>query len=106
MNIWVFLYRFAWSVLAAVILAGLVAAFYPKVRQFHELQDRHSEMEEEVRLKEELVKHLRDKQERLLNDPRFVEKIAREELGLARPGETVFKFSDDPSTNPAPGGRP
>jgi cell division protein FtsB len=105
MNIWVFLYRFAWSVLAVVVFAALVAAFYPKIRHFNELQDRHGEMEEEVRLKEELIKHLRDKQERLLNDPRFVEKIAREELGLARPGETVFKFSDDPSTNPTPGGR-
>jgi cell division protein FtsB len=106
MNIWVFLYRFAWSVLGLLLLFGLAAAFYPKVRQYHELQARHEKMEEEVRLEEELVKHLRDKQERLLSDPRFVEKIAREELGLAKPGETVFKFSDDPATtNRSSGGQ-
>lgn len=30
----------------------------------------------------------------LKNDPRYLEKIAREDLGLARPGETIFVFPD------------
>jgi cell division protein FtsB len=30
--------------------------------------------------------------ERLRNDPAFVEKLAREDLGLVREGETVLKF--------------
>lgn len=30
----------------------------------------------------------------LKNDPRTLEKIAREDLGLARPGETIFVFPD------------
>ena len=38
---------------------------------------------------------LRLKQERLQEDPRFVEKIARENLGYAKPGETIFRFVDD-----------
>jgi cell division protein FtsB len=99
MNIWVFLYRFAWTVLAILVVAALAAAIYPKVRQYRELQSREVKMREDVRLEEELEQHLREKRERLLNDPRFVEKIAREELGLAKPGETVFKFTDDPQTN-------
>jgi cell division protein FtsB len=33
--------------------------------------------------------------ERLRNDPGYIEKLAREELGYVRPGETVLKF---PST--------
>ena len=33
---------------------------------------------------------------RLLNDLEYIEKIAREELGLARPGEVVFEFTDEP----------
>ena len=33
---------------------------------------------------------------RLLNDLEYIEKIAREELGLARPGEMVFEFTNDP----------
>jgi cell division protein FtsB len=30
--------------------------------------------------------------ERLRDDPAYVEKLAREELGLAREGETILKF--------------
>lgn len=33
---------------------------------------------------------------RLRNDLEYIEKIAREELGLARPGEVVFEFADEP----------
>ena len=33
---------------------------------------------------------------RLLNDLEYIEKIAREELRLVRPGEVVFEFADDP----------
>ena len=100
MNIWVLIYRFAWTVLAALLLLLLVAAFYPRVRQYHELQQQQAKMEEDLRLEEEMLKHLKMKQDRLLNDPRFVEKIAREDLGLTKPGETVFKFTED-----EPGGR-
>jgi cell division protein FtsB len=37
--------------------------------------------------------------DRLRSDPAEIEKIAREELGLARPGEKILKFP------PTPGGR-
>jgi cell division protein FtsB len=30
--------------------------------------------------------------DRLRNDPAYVEKLAREELGFVRPGETILKF--------------
>lgn len=40
---------------------------------------------------------LRDRVNRIRNDDLYLEKIAREELGLARPGETVYRFaSPDP----------
>ena len=38
---------------------------------------------------------LKLKQEKLQEDPRFIEKIAREDLGYAKPGETVFRFVDE-----------
>ncbi|MDR2935388.1 MAG: septum formation initiator family protein [Candidatus Adiutrix sp.] len=39
---------------------------------------------------------LRRKIERLLNDPGFVEDEARRKLGLIRPGETVYRLSEEP----------
>jgi cell division protein FtsB len=34
--------------------------------------------------------------EALRRDPRAIEKLAREQLGLARPGETVFLIREEP----------
>ena len=34
--------------------------------------------------------------ERLRNDPLFIEKLAREDLGYVRPGEEVLKFPSQP----------
>lgn len=99
MNIWVLIYRVAWTALIILGVVGLVAAFTPKVKQFRDLQRKESHLEEEIRFEEDLLQSLKTKQERLMNDPRFAERIAREELGLAKPGETVFKFMDDAPTN-------
>ena len=99
MNIWVFIYRLAWTVLVIVGLAALVAFFTPKVRQLRDMSRQEEKLQQENRLQEDMLQHLKKKQERLQTDPRFVEKIAREELGLAKPGETVFKFMDDAATN-------
>ncbi|OGV47029.1 MAG: hypothetical protein A2X46_07615 [Lentisphaerae bacterium GWF2_57_35] len=69
--------------------------FWPQIRQQQELQRKEAILEEDIRLEEEMIKHLKVQQERLRSDPRFVEKIAREELGYAKPDETIFKFVDD-----------
>ena len=33
---------------------------------------------------------------RLLEDPEFLERVARERLGYARPNELIFRFVDEP----------
>ena len=43
------------------------------------------------------VRSLRREVAALESDPRTIEKAARQELGLARPGEKVFVFSDGDS---------
>jgi cell division protein FtsB len=50
-------------------------------RQIDELQQENSRLAAEILA--------------LRQDPRAVERIAREELGLAKPGETVFVISDE-----------
>jgi cell division protein FtsB len=82
-------------VLAIVAVVMAVSMFYPQYQQYVELQRRQAALEEEYRLQEEKLKLLRSNQERMTTDPRFVEKIAREELGFAKEGETVVKFVDD-----------
>jgi cell division protein FtsB len=41
-------------------------------------------------------KALTDQVSSLKSDPKSIERIAREEMGLARPGEMIFKIPDSP----------
>ena len=42
----------------------------------------------------------------LRSDPKAVERIAREEMGLARPGEMIFKLPDEPQKSSSPAKKP
>lgn len=60
---------------------------------------------EEIRMQigslNEENKFLADQVNSLKSDPRAIEHIAREEMGLARPGEIIFKLPDtNPTQNP------
>jgi cell division protein FtsL len=44
---------------------------------------------------------LTDEVNSLQSDPRLIERIAREDMGLAKPGEYIFKMPDAPD-NPSP----
>jgi cell division protein FtsL len=97
MSVWVLIYRVSAGLVVAVGLIMLASVYYPKFKQIRDFNQKQIQLEEEIRRDEEVLRHLRLKQQKLLNDPRFVEKIAREELGMAKPGETVFRFVDDPT---------
>lgn len=71
-------------------------------RTHHEIKKVSADIErlnrENVQLQEE-VKELR-------SDPRKIEKIARDELGLARPGEVIIKIPQSQQLPPDPAARP
>jgi cell division protein FtsB len=101
MNFWVLIYRVGWIALGILLVIAVAIMFLPKVKEYQEDRRKEAVLQQDIQLEMEMVKHLQDQQQRLQSDPRFVEKIAREEYGLAKPGETVFKFVDEePSTNP------
>jgi cell division protein FtsB len=45
-------------------------------------------------------KSLTEQVNSLKADPKSIERIAREEMGLARPGEMIFKLPDTPKSAP------
>ena len=46
-------------------------------------------------------KSLADEVNALKTDPQSIERIAREEMGLAKPGEMIFKLPDNPKPTPS-----
>jgi cell division protein FtsB len=72
---------------------GLLASF----KQRHAA----SLLRREVAEKEAEIKALDADIEALNHDPFRIETLAREQLGLARPGEIIFQFQSDPASPPA-----
>ncbi len=93
MNLWLTVYRVSIAVLTVLLILFLVVLFTPKIRQNKARQREITRLEELCRDQKETALELRRNQERFKNDPGFVEKTAREELGKAKPGETIFRFS-------------
>jgi cell division protein FtsB len=69
---------------------------------------RVSQMKAEMELQQREIAELRARTEalgrtvdRLRNDPSYIEKLAREDLGYVREGETVLKFPRQESSRPA-----
>jgi len=56
-------------------------------------------VQEKERIEKE-NKELRQEIERLKNDPSYVERLAREELGMVKEGEIVYMFPDDEGDGP------
>lgn len=95
MNPWKVIFRLGLFLLLALLLwAGYAALFRPLLDRRAELRAREADLSAEVRSLQARLQTLRNDQLRLESDSRFIEQIAREELGYAKPGETVFRFVD------------
>lgn len=80
------------SVFVALVLAGASATAEGGFRRYLRLsQDVKSLKDRNTRLTEDNAR-LRREVEALRDDPRALERAAREELGLVKPGEIVFSL--------------
>ena len=84
--------------IAMVALAVGLAVFGVKesVRAWQMRRDMHA-VEREVQTLRAKQEQLTRTVDRLRNDPLYIEKLAREEMGMVREGETVLKFPSQTS---------
>jgi cell division protein FtsB len=90
-------------VIFLVFVAGilLVAIWYlPLIQQNERYRREILRLDTLVQKEEETGKQLRTSIDALRFDPKAVERLARERLGYAKPGETVIRF-EAPQTNTA-----
>ena len=96
MNVQKFIQRIC--LIAIVLLGAAILAFrfyVPKIREERALKAELELKKQDFQREAEELRMLRLKQEKLQTDPHFIEKIAREDLGYSKPGETVFRFVDE-----------
>lgn len=84
---------FAAAVGLSLILLGLAVFRHGGILDVLRVTERVSVMREEVAGLAAENERLRGEIRRLRGDPREVERIARDDLGLVRPGEKVYEFT-------------
>ena len=95
MNVLKFTQRICLLLIGLLLVGIVLRLFLPKITLQKELRAREAELRLDIQKEAEELRMLKLKQEKLQTDPRFIEKIAREDLGYAKPGETVFRFEDE-----------
>ncbi len=100
LGIWDKLNRLIVLLLVLAILLGVGAWYLPLIRQNERMRKEILKLETEVQKEEETSKRLKASIE-AMRDPRSVERLAREKLSYAKPGETIIRF-ESPATNNVP----
>jgi cell division protein FtsB len=75
-----------------LLAAGLAVYGGQQVLRVRHMRGEIATMERDIVTLRTRTTELSRTVEALRNDPAYVEKLAREELGYVRPGETVLKF--------------
>lgn len=82
------------AVLFLVVLLGTVGA--RSWKDLERARGRQAELSDKIEETEARIEALDRRIRRLRNDPLLVERLAREDLGLAREGDVIFVLPDEP----------
>ena len=82
--------------IALAVAALIVLKYLPLIRKNEAMRRELQERQEEVQRLETGTARNQGRIESLRNDPRAIEREAREQLGLARPDEQVVTFQTKP----------
>jgi cell division protein FtsB len=83
-------------VLAVLLLIGI--CYLPLIHENTRMRTEVYRLDAQLKAEQEKSKQLQTQIEALRNDPKTVERLAREKLGYAKPDETVIRF-ETPATN-------
>lgn len=89
-------YVFLW--IGVIVLFGFFWIYFPTLSRYRDLKMEEERMAHETAEYEKKIAELEEEKKLLQNDKEHLEKVIREELGLVRPGEVVYKFVPDQRT--------
>jgi cell division protein FtsB len=85
------------TIFVAIILA-VVIWYLPVIKHNEAMRKEILHLETQIQREEELGKQLENSIKALRNDPKTVERAAREKLSYIKPGDTMIRF-EAPATN-------
>ena len=90
-------------VIALVAVAGLlliIAAYLPEIQENQRMRSEIYRLDTRIQEQEATAKQLQAEIDALRNDPKTVERLAREKLGYAKADETVVRFETNAPASP------
>ena len=81
--------RLGWKI--GIAAAILFAIFLPGLSRYHQLKARQARLEGGIEKLRAGETGLLREQDRLQNDPTYIEKVARDKLQVANTGETIVR---------------
>lgn len=82
------------SILIVVLALGVVYLFAREISEVRFLREENQKIEKKIEQLEIGNRELEVKIKTIKNDKRYIEKIAREELGMIKEGDKVYRFAE------------
>ena len=95
LGIWNQLTKLVMMLLLIAGLLGVAGWYLPLIRQNERMRKEVQRLDTQMRRETESQRQLKAFVDALRNDPKAVERLAREQLGYAKPGETVVRFEPE-----------
>lgn len=89
---------FLWTGLALLVVQDIFGTH--GVLAMRRSQREAGEIRKEIQKLDEENRQLQDRVKDLKSDPQAIEEIARKDMGLAKPGELIFKLPPKPANAP------
>lgn len=97
LGIWSWLTQAVVVLVALAVLIFIGMAYVPLIQQNEQFRRRIDTQDAQLEKQRQIAKQLQAEFDALRNDPKTVERLAREKLGYAKTNETVIHF--DPASN-------
>lgn len=99
LSIWDKLNRIAIFLVFVAVLLVVAVWYLPLIKTNERYRREILRLDAEIQKQEETGRQLKSSIEALRRDPKAIGRLAREQFGYGKPGETVIRF-DAPLTNP------
>ncbi len=100
LGIWDKLTKAVLLLLVVAVAVGIGYLCVPLIQQNERMRQRNLELEAHIQREEEAGRQLKATLDAQRSDPKAVERLAREKLGYAKPGEIVIRFQEPTASAP------
>lgn len=82
-----------WIAAGGILIFSLF--YLPSLSKYHDLKQQQNELDDQLEKLTKEVQATKEERDLLKNDPEYLEKVIRDEMGLVKPGEIIYKFVKD-----------